>query len=388
MGDDAEKPSVWEGLAEPSLMGYHAYETGEIGEKLHHVHELGEAREAVESTGEAADAARDAAAAQRAVSEANPDIDSMYKMAMKNGAVDDAPGFSAAEDSFFADGEHASALSKEAATEAEMTGGAGGRMLGGAMGALGIVGGGMQIAEGANEWAEGKKIDGGVDMAAGGIGVVAGGLGLASSVAGGAALGGGLALAASVAAPVAAIAGLAALGEHEGEKLGLFGTTTGEDGKTRNEGAFEAAADWGADVTKNDGALLGAGAYALGETGALAANIGLGVYGVGDGIGSLAASTGMFGKDADGKNQGAFGLLDEGATAAGNAVTSGADSVMNAFGISTDPDSVGGEIASGLGTATHVLGDVAGAGVAAVADVGGALVGGAEAAGHWLSDLF
>jgi hypothetical protein len=73
---------------------------------------------------------------------------------------------------------------------------------------------------------------------------------------------------------------------------------------------------------------------------------------------------------------GAFQALDHLGQDAGNGID-------DALGI--DRSSLGGEI---LGGATRGLVDVAGAGAALVGDVAGGVVGGVEAAGHWISDLF
>ncbi len=275
----------------------------------------------------------------------------------------------------------------------------GSKLLGGAGGALGLVAGGMQFASGAQRAFGANattqdEFHGGLDMVGGGAGAVAGGLGLATALgagevglgAAGAALGvGTIGAASAVAAPVAAAIGLGVAGDHHAEEMDLWGT--GSDGKPM--GTFEAldhagqAAGDGVDsalgIDKNSlgGEVLGGGVRALtdieGAGAAAAVDVGLGIDAMGASSGLFGTATNDLGKTY---NMGAFQALDHAGQAAG-------DGVDSALGL--DKNSLGGEVVGGLARGAV---DVAGSGLALAADVGGAVVGGVEAAAGWIGDFF
>ncbi len=320
------------------------------------------------------------------------DADMANEMARPFGVNYDAPapigasenGFMPSENAFF-DGAPATQVESMAAEEAAPY--AAGGALGGITGALGVVGGAMSIADGVERFTktdakEQDHVHGGLDVAGGLASVAAGGLGIGASGLLGAGAVAACAPMAAVAAPIAAAIGLGVAGDHHAEDMELWGKDKDGNAQGTVEAAWNESQHLGdvADKAFGGGNLgLAAGAVTAGvstavlETGAVVADVGLG-------IDALGASSGMFGTatNADGKtyNMGAFQAMDQVGKGLG-------DAADDALGI--DKDSLGGEI---LGGGIRALTDIAEAPAALAANAIGGVVGGVEAAGGWIADLF
>jgi hypothetical protein len=225
-----------------------------------------------------------------------------------------------------------------------------------------MAGGGVNAVTAAHEFAHGDNAHGALDATASGLGIY-GGLGAFFALP-----------AAPIAGTAAAAMTLASSGDKRGAETGMFGK--GEDGK--NRGAFGKAWDMSKSAGEAadqyfdysmmgaaaKGAATGGSALVL-ESGAAMDNALLGLEGMG-------ASSGLFGKNAEGHERGAI----EKTNAIGREAGSGLDHLLG-----LKEDSTAGKA---VGTAAHIATDIALTPGAIVDDAVGGIVGGVKAIDHWM----